>query len=418
MEISRELSAADSDSSENTSSSSSIDLNEEGGSNVVGDPMIEVSGISNIIEDAEQTRSGDGDHSSKSADKKTNNIAVRQYVRSKMPRLRWTPDLHLSFVHAIERLGGQERATPKAVLQLMNVRGLSISHVKSHLQMYRSKKLDESGRVIGQANRHHYIQGRGYFTSSSSSAYDKCSPFHDLRIQNGGIVFARNSNQPHCSMPFPHNLKSHHPYHQIKPLSSTRYHPWSSYRHEPKVRLDSAGLLSDVGTLEKRSISSRIHALHESYHNGPLRPSQFLEGRRWPPSREVIQNQSKEKEISKSNNIWPTTLSQNILRPQSRWNTTCIDSIRNNQQKSSIMASHNSNPFNLENPLRLQMTNDQERKLNRKEWLPTDLKLSLSLSLSNNNNINDQKACSKEGDHSDINTKLSLALAPHSSTAT
>lgn len=32
---------------------------------------------------------------------------VRQYVRSKMPRLRWTPDLHLSFVHAVESLGGQ-----------------------------------------------------------------------------------------------------------------------------------------------------------------------------------------------------------------------------------------------------------------------------------------------------------------------
>ncbi|KAJ1259472.1 hypothetical protein BS78_10G158200 [Paspalum vaginatum] len=71
---------------------------------------------------------------------------VRQYNRSKLPRLRWTPDLHMAFVHAVERLGGQERATPKLVLQMMNVRGLSIAHVKSHLQMYRSKKLDhESG---------------------------------------------------------------------------------------------------------------------------------------------------------------------------------------------------------------------------------------------------------------------------------
>lgn len=32
---------------------------------------------------------------------------VRQYNRSKVPRLRWTPDLHHCFVHAIHKLGGQ-----------------------------------------------------------------------------------------------------------------------------------------------------------------------------------------------------------------------------------------------------------------------------------------------------------------------
>lgn len=35
-------------------------------------------------------------------------LSVRQYNRSNMPRLRWTPDLHLSFVRAVERLGGPD----------------------------------------------------------------------------------------------------------------------------------------------------------------------------------------------------------------------------------------------------------------------------------------------------------------------
>lgn len=34
--------------------------------------------------------------------------SVRPYVRSKFPRLRWTPDLHFRFLHAVQRLGGQE----------------------------------------------------------------------------------------------------------------------------------------------------------------------------------------------------------------------------------------------------------------------------------------------------------------------
>ncbi|XVE69461.1 hypothetical protein DITRI_Ditri09bG0154100 [Diplodiscus trichospermus] len=82
--------------------------------------------------------------------KSASGSSVRQYNRSKTPRLRWTPDLHLCFVHAVERLGGQDRATPKLVLQLMNIKGLSIAHVKSHLQMYRSKKIDDPNQVSSE----------------------------------------------------------------------------------------------------------------------------------------------------------------------------------------------------------------------------------------------------------------------------
>ncbi|KAF9603348.1 hypothetical protein IFM89_035018 [Coptis chinensis] len=50
------------------------------------------------------------------------------------PRLKWTPELLEHFIRAVKHLGGADRATRKTIMKLIGIPGLTLYHLKSHLQ--------------------------------------------------------------------------------------------------------------------------------------------------------------------------------------------------------------------------------------------------------------------------------------------
>ncbi|KAI4325545.1 hypothetical protein MLD38_030930 [Melastoma candidum] len=129
------------------------------------------------------------------------------------PRLKWTVDLHRS-VEAVNQLGGPTVsphnrigiATPKPVLKAMSIPGLTLFHLKSHLQKYRQSR-NVHGRAYIKQDRT-ITAGQGRF-QVAKGPYIGIHENRRLYVDEAQCNQFKLQRQHHEQLEAPHHLQLH-----------------------------------------------------------------------------------------------------------------------------------------------------------------------------------------------------------------
>ncbi|KAL4197867.1 hypothetical protein AMTRI_Chr04g190440 [Amborella trichopoda] len=81
------------------------------------------------------------------------------------PMLKWTPELHQLFLDTVARLGGLDEVSPKVMVRAMGIPGLTVFHLKSHLQRERYKRAKAQGLVHSRSLRNAMSNGDPWIQS-------------------------------------------------------------------------------------------------------------------------------------------------------------------------------------------------------------------------------------------------------------